>query len=131
MQGITTTHEQGFQKVVFESIIDTVAGGGCLDPTGLSQIYTDGVVPAGTLVGVKDASTGLHKVVTITNGDPDTYDATPLGFTISAVKIDENPIVGICIEGVVRRESVNAAGEEITAGRVTDLKDDLPKITFV
>lgn len=131
MQGTTTTHESSFEKVVFESVIDTVAGGGCLDPTGLSAIFTDGIVPAGTLVGEKDATTGLHKVITITSATPDTYDKVPLGFTMAAIKIDNNPLVGICIEGAVRRGLLYAADGVITNAQIDDLKDNLPKFTFV
>ena len=135
MQGHTTTHEGGFEKVVFESVLDTVAGGGCLDPTGLSTLFTDLIVPAGTLVGEKDKTTGLHKVVTITNATPDTYDVTPIGFTMTAVKIDNNPLVGIAIEGVVRRGLVTAGfggvGTIITDAQIDDIKDNLPKFTFI
>lgn len=131
MQGTTTSHESGFEKVVFESVIDTVAGGGCLDPTGLSDAFPDGYVPAGTLVGEKDATTGLHKVITITSASPDTYDKTPLGFTMTRIKIDNNPLVGICIEGVVRKGVLYHAGGAITDAHITDIKDNLPKFTFV
>lgn len=131
MQGTTTTQTGSFEKVVFESVIDTVAGGGCLDPTGLSAAFPDGIVPAGTLVGKKDATTGLHKVITITNATPDTYSHEPLGFTMASIKIDNNPLVGIAIEGVVRKDMLWAAGGAITSGQVDDLKDNLPKFTFV
>lgn len=136
MQGVTTSFDQGgFEKTIFESVIDTVAGGACLDPTGLSTLFADGVVPAGTLVGEKDATTGLHKVVSITNGSPDTYDVVPLGFTMHPVKIDNNTLVGICIEGVVRKglvwAGVSGTGTIITNAQIDDLKDNLPKITFI
>lgn len=129
MQGVTTTHEAGFDKVVFESIIDTVAGGACLDPTGLSELFTDGVVPAGTLVGKKDGTSGLHKVVTVTPGSPDTYDVVPLGFTAQSVKIDNNPLVAIVIEGVVRKEALATAYQNAVAD--IEAEGVLPKITFV
>lgn len=129
MQGVTTTHEGGFEKVVFESIIDTVAGGVCLDPSGLNEKFTDGIVPAGTLVGVKDPVTGLHKVVTVTTADPDTYDATPLGFTAHSIAIDANPIVGVVIEGVVRKDALSTEYKNAVEDLVANGK--LPKITFV
>lgn len=135
MQGVVTTQEGSFDKTVFESVIDTVAGGGCLDPTGLSDLFTDLIVPAGTLVGEKSKTTGLHKVVTITNGTPDTYDVVPIGFTMHSIKIDNNPLVGIAIEGVVRRGLVTAGfsglGTIITDAQIDDIKDNLPKFTFV
>jgi hypothetical protein len=131
MQGVTTLHESGFEKTIFESVTDTLAGGATLDPTGLSAIFTDGVVPAGTLVGVKDETTGLHKVVTITDASPDTYDVEPLGFTMASVKIDNNPLVGVALGGVVRKALLSAGGGAITSGQITDLKDNLPKFTFV
>ena len=129
MQGVTTTHESGFSKVVFESVIDTVAGGGCIDPTGLSELFPDGIIPAGTLVGKKDGTTGLHKVVTVTPGSPDSYDVTPLGFTIQDAKIDNNPLVGIVIEGVVRKAALSTALQNAVAD--IEAEGVLPKITFV
>jgi len=131
MQGVVTTQSGSFEKVVFESVIDTVAGGGCLDPTGLSAIFTDGIVPAGTLVSEKSKTTGLHNVVTITNASPDTYNYVPLGFTMHAIKIDNNPLVGICIEGVVRKGLVRDAVGIMTDAQIDDIKDNLPKITFI
>ena len=131
MQGTTTTQTGSFEPVVFESVIDTVAGGGTLDPTGLSAIFTDLIVPAGTLVGEKDKTTGLHKVVTITNGTPDTYDKKPLGFTMTSIKIDNNPLVGICIEGSPRKGMLRHGGGVITDAQIDDLKTALPKMTFV
>lgn len=129
MQGTITTHESSFEKVVFESVIDTFAGGVTLDPTGLSDIFTDGIVPAGTLVGKKDATTGLSKVVTVTPGSPDTYDVVPLGFTHATVKIDANPIVGVVIEGVVRKDALSTAYKNAVAD--IEAENVLPKITFV
>lgn len=131
MQGTTTSTDQSFEKVVFESVIDTFAGGVCLDPTGLSAAFPDGIVPAGTLVSEKDPTSGLSKVITITNASPDTYDKVPLGFTMSSIKIDNNPLVGVCIEGAVRKGNLTSAGGAITSGQVDDLKSKLPKITFV
>lgn len=131
MQGVTTSHEGSYDKVVFESVLDTVAGGGCLDPTGLSAIFTDGIVPAGTLVGEKSKTTGLHKVVTISNASPDTYDVVPLGFTAHTIKIDNNPLVGIVTEGAVRKGLVRDATGIMTDAQIDDIKDNLPKITFV
>lgn len=135
MQGVVTTQSGSFEPTVFESVLDTVAGGGCLDPTGLSTLFPDLIVPAGTLVGEKSKTTGLHKVVTITNATPDTYDVVPIGFTMHPVKIDNNPLVGICIEGAVRRGMVWAGfgglGTIITDAQIDDIKDNLPKITFV
>lgn len=127
MNGVQTSQEGSFEKVVFESIIDTVAGGVCLDPTGLSDLFPTGVVPAGTLVGEKDGTTGLSKVVVITSASPDTYNVTPLGFTISSIKIDNNPLVGVAIEGTVRKLALSAA---VQTG-LDDLKSKLPKFTFV
>lgn len=127
MQGHTTTQTGGFEKVVFESVIDTYAGGVCLDPTGLSTLFPDLVVPAGTLVSYPDATTGLSKAITITPGSPDTYDKVPLGFTMTSIKIDNNPLVGVCIEGVVRKAALST---DLQTG-VADLKSVLPKITFV
>ena len=127
MQGTTTTETGSFEKLVFESVIDTYAGGVTLDPTGLSALFTDGKVPAGTLVSYPDATTGLSKAITITPGTPDTYDKVPLGLTYATIKIDNNPLVGVVIEGVVRKKALSAA---LQTG-ADDLKSVLPKLTFV
>lgn len=129
MNGVLTAHEGSFEKVVFESVTETLPGGACLDPTGLSGLFPDGVVPAGTLVGKKNAVTGLHKVVTVTPGSPDTYDTQPIGYTIHSIKIDNNPLVGVVIEGVVRKDALSPAYKNAVA----DIEENgvLPRITHV
>jgi hypothetical protein len=115
----------GFDKVVFESEIDTLAGGATIDPSGVS--FTDGVIPAGTLVSVME-SNGFVYPVKITNpGASATFDRTPLGFTASTVPIEENTLVGIVIEGVARKAALHADVQS----SVAKLRTELPKITIV
>lgn len=126
MNGVQIEQEQGFEKVVFESVIDTLAGGVCLDVTGVS--FTDNIIPAGTLIGVKDPATGLAKVVTITNpGANATFSPTPLGFLYKSIKKDSNPLGSIIIEGVVRTAALSADAK----ASVAKIAAALPKITLV
>ncbi|WP_343302854.1 hypothetical protein AAHN97_15010 [Chitinophaga niabensis] len=124
MNGIKITGG-GFDKVVFESEIDTLAGGVTLDVSGVT--FADGVVPAGTLVSVKD-SNGFSYPVKITNpGDSATFDRVPLGFVHMTVPVDDNTLVGVVIEGVVRKDAV-AADVKTSAKAIAAV---IPKITFV
>lgn len=124
----SVTSEAGaFDKVVFESVIDTIAGGGTLEVTGYTN--ADNVIPAGTLVGAKDGTTGLHAIIT-PDGDG-TLPATPIGLVHHTVPLVTagNNVVGIVIEGVVR---IKALPDGVpVAGDLTAMRTALPKITFV
>ena len=126
MNSVTTT-AGGFDKVVFESVIDTLAGGGTLEVTGYSN--SDGIIPAGTMVGPKNASTGLHPIVT-PDGDG-TLPSTPIGFTHATIPLVSagNNVAGIVIEGVVRLAAL--PGGAPVAGDITAMKAAMPKITLV
>lgn len=115
----------GFDPAVFESVIDTLAGGATLDVSGVS--FTDGVVPAGTLVSEKD-SNGICYPVKITNpGGSATFDRNPRGFVYGTVSIDDNTLVGIVIEGVVRKDALAAEVKSSAAA----ISAKIPKISFV
>ncbi len=127
MNGVVIEQEQGFEKVVFESVIDTLAGGVCIDPTG--QSWTNDIIPAGTLIGIKDPATGLAKPVTISSpGGSATFSPAPLGFLRQSIKAsDSNPLGSVVIEGVVRLKALPATYQQ----SATPLKAALPKITLV
>lgn len=133
MKGIKT-EGGGFDKVVFESVIDTLAGGATLDLTDYDDNDT-GVVPAGTIIGRKDPSTGLAKPVTITPGDPEavppteaTFDPEPFGYVAHTVPAEDNCLVGVVIEGVAR---IDALPDADAAEAVTELGKAIPKVTLV
>ena len=119
--GITRT-EGGFQKVVWENIVGTLAGGVNIDMSTLDPAdYPDGVIPEGTPIK-KDFATGL---VTVTQADP----AGVIGYTNQTVKFEggQNVLVGVGIEGVVRIKAL----PKIVAANLAAYKEALPKITHV
>jgi hypothetical protein len=123
------TSELGLvDKVVFESILDTAAGGGCLEVTG--YVNTDTIIPAGLIVSKKDSTTGLHAIIA-TTGTPGTFTGgTPWGIVARTQPLVTagNNWVSIVIEGAVR---VAALPYTLAAADITALKAALPKITFI
>jgi len=117
----------GFDKVIFESVIDTLAGGAGLDISGFSN--ADGIIPAGTFIGPKDGSTGLHPIVVGTG------DGTPgavIGLTHASVPLvaaNGNNSVGVVLEGVVRLAAL--PGAPLDVDDIAAYKAALPKITFI
>lgn len=133
LQGVKRTGTQGFQKVVFENVVDTLPGGLILDVDKTD--YPDGFVPEGTLVG-RDEATGKGQVVTVTPGDPGAEPPTetafslrPIGLTHRASEVSEGNTYanGVVISGTVRIKALPIALQAI----VDDLHTALPRITFV
>ena len=155
MKNVTTSGESGFQKVVFENTVDILAGGAHIDPASATQFATTKVIPAGTLVGVKEndgmhkivaitatysatplvgvkENDGMHKIVAITDadgegGNPVTYSATPLGLTHFDVVLDDMPFVAVVLSGTVRIDALPDAEK----ANWKDISAKLPRITFV
>lgn len=108
----------GFQKVVFENVVDTLAGGVIL--TGIDpNDYPDGVVPEGSLIG-KNLTTGAGSVQTAPDG-------TSVGLLYRDSPVDDNTFAGVVIEGVARIKALPASVQANLAA----VKTALPKITFV
>lgn len=133
LKGVKRKGTQGFQKVVFENVVDTLPGGLILDVDAAD--YPDGFVPEGTLVG-RNATTGLGEVVTITAGDPDaepptetTFSVTPLGLTHRASEVSEGNTFanGVVISGTARIKALPTA-EKAAAEAIAKA---LPRITLV
>jgi hypothetical protein len=127
MANSVITEAGSLDIVVFESVIDTFAGGGCLEVTGYTN--SNNIIPAGTMVGAKDPTTGLHPIV----GFPGTgtFTAPPFGFTHATIPLVTagNNWAGIVIEGVVRKAALPAGAPNATD--LAALKTALPKITMV
>lgn len=121
LQGVKRTGTQGFNKVVFENVIDTLPGGLSLDVAKAD--YPDGFVPEGSMVG-RDSSSGIGKVLTAVNGP-----IKPLGLTHRASEVSDGNTTanGVVISGTVRIKALPAALQAI----VEQLKTALPRITFV
>lgn len=126
MDGVKTIDTGAFEPVVFEAIHKTVPGGVTLDTSGLAATYPDGI-PAGTLIGRKDGTTGLCKLVVITPASPDTYSAAPLGLLRKRTAVKNNTLAAVVVGGVVRIDALPAA---VKTGW-DDLIKALPELTFV
>jgi hypothetical protein len=109
----------GFEKIVWENVLDTLPGGLILDLEGYT-IPADGNVPAGTMLG-KDLTTGFGKILTATNGA-----VKPLGYTIRTVKAEDNTLSEVGISGTIREKAL-PTGQGTAAARATAL----PRITHV
>lgn len=122
--GLSVTSEGGgFQKVVFENVVDTLPGGVSVDITGYSAAV-NGYIPEGTLIG-RVVATGVGKII----ADP----AAPgtgvqiLGLSYRDVKSEPNAMVGVVISGTTRIKALPANEKSKAAGIATAL----PRITLV
>lgn len=120
--GITRT-DGGFQKLVFENVVDTLAGGLIVDTTGYSA-GVNGYIPEGTLVGVTTA-TGVGKII----ADPAAPGAGVqiLGLTYRDAKVEPNAMVGVVISGTARIKALPA--NELS--KAAAIATALPRITLV
>jgi hypothetical protein len=114
MNSVTTT-AGGFDKVIFESVIDTLAGGASLDTTGYTN--TDNIIPAGTMVGPKNASTGLHTIVTVDSSGVFT-GGNPIGMVYAPVPFVSggNNVVGVVLKGTYRAAALPAVPNATAIG---------------
>jgi len=123
MKGIVREGTQGFQKVVYENVLDTLAGGLIMDFTGYSA-GVDGYMPEGTCIG-RMTATGLGRVVI----DP----AAPiaglqiLGTSLRDTLIEDNAVVGVVLTGTARKKALPANEQSKLAALATAL----PRISFV
>ena len=105
----------GSEKAVFNSVRATYPGGVSINKTG--YVNADGIIPAGTLIGRPDPTTGLSKVVVITPGTPDTYDVEPLGLLYKTIKLtDDFPFGGVVTDGDVKEHCLPDAEKAGAAG---------------
>lgn len=123
MKGIVREGTQGFQKVVYENVLDTLAGGLTMDFTGYSA-GVNGYMPEGTCLG-RMTATGLGRVVL----DP----AAPiaglqiLGTSLRDTLIEDNAVVGVVLTGTARKKALPANEQSKLAALATAL----PRISFV
>lgn len=123
MKGIVREGTQGFQKVVYENVLDTLAGGLIMDFTGYSA-GVNGYMPEGTCLG-RMTATGLGRVVI----DP----AAPiaglqiLGTSLRDTYIEDNAVVGVVLTGTARKKALPANEQSKLAALATAL----PRISFV
>lgn len=131
LKGVKRIGAQGFQKVVFENVVDTLPGGLILDVK--KEDFPTGYVPAGTLVG-RD-SNGVGKVVKTIPGNSEavpptkaTTDIKPIGRIYRDSEVCEGGNTyanGLVISGTAR---VKALPDSTTALEIEELT---PRITLV
>ena len=122
--GLSVTSEGGgFQKLVFENVLDTLPGGVNMDFTGYT-VGVNGYMPEGTCIG-RVIATGIGKVI----ADP----AAPgtgievLGLSYRDTKVEVNSFVGVVISGTARKKALPANEQT----KLAALKTALPRITLV
>ncbi|WP_219222392.1 hypothetical protein [Pedobacter antarcticus] len=123
MKGIVREGTQGFQKVVYENVLDTLPGGLLMDFTAYAA-GVNGYMPEGTCLG-RMTATGLGRVVL----DP----AAPiagvqiLGTSLRDVFIEDNAVAGVVLSGTARLKALPANEKSKAAALATAL----PRISFV
>lgn len=121
MKQIQKPSPSGFQKVVFDEITAHYPGGVQVDKTSASARFTNGVLPAGTLL--VPGSNGMFNVV---NADFTAANVKgAIGLTTHDIVIDDFPLVAVAIAATARLE---ALPDKEKAG-VDFLKGVLPRIT--
>lgn len=100
MKNITET-SYGSQIVVWENAVDVLAGGVQIS-NATTTLFPDGVIPAGTLISVKQAD-GTHKVAKYATS---AFDFVPLGMTRFAVELDDMPLVAVVLSGTLRKDAL-------------------------
>ena len=123
MNEVKISEKAGRQIVVFDQLDVTYPGGVYIDPTTAKARFTDGVIPAGTLVMPDTNST--FKVVNETLSQTNTAGA--VGLTAHDVVIDDIPLVAVVMAGTARKE---ALPDKEKAG-VAFLRTALPRISFI
>ena len=123
MNEVKISDKAGRQIVVFDQLDVTYPGGVYIDPTTAKARFTDGVIPAGTLV-MPDTN-GTFKVVNETLSQTNTAGA--VGLTAHDVVIDDIPLVAVVMAGTARKD---ALPDKEKAG-VTFLRTALPRISFI
>ena len=123
MNEVKISDKAGRQIVVFDQLDVTYPEGVYIDPTTAKARFTDGVIPAGTLV-MPDTN-GTFKVVNETLSQTNTAGA--VGLTAHDVVIDDIPLVAVVMAGTARKD---ALPDKEKAG-VAFLRTALPRISFI
>ena len=123
MKQVQISDKAGRQIVVFDQEDATYPGGVQIDPTSAKARFTDGVVPAGTLL--VPHTDGTFKVANETLSQTNTAGA--LGLTAHDVVIDDMPLVAVVMAGTARKD---ALPDKEKAG-VAFLRTALPRISFI
>lgn len=110
---------KGSQKVVFDQIGDTYPGGVVVDKVSAKQRFTDGVIPAGTMI--MKTQEGEFKVFS------DGVSGEHIGLTHSDIEIEDYTLVSVVMSGIARLEALPQKEKENKA----NMKTCLPRISLV
>lgn len=114
----------GRQMVVFDRVDATLPTGVVVDTTDAQARFTEGILPAGTLLVKGDD--GRAKVLNEDLSQTNVTREKALGLTMSDIEIDDYPQVSVVVAGTVRKE---ALPDKEKAG-LTHLMNALPRLTF-
>ena len=123
MKQVQISDKAGRQIVIFDQVDATYPGGVQIDPTTAKARFTDGVVPAGTLL--VPHTDGTFKVVNETLSQTNTAGA--LGLTAHDVVIDDMPLVAVVMAGTARKDALPNKEKE----GVAFLRTALLRISFI
>ena len=123
MKQVQISDKAGRQIVVFDQEDATYPGGVQIDPTSAKARFTNGIVPAGTLL--VPHTDGTFKVVNETLSQANTAGA--VGLTAYDVVIDDMPLVAVVMAGTARKD---ALPDKEKAG-VAFLRTALPRVSFI
>lgn len=123
MNNINTDFTAGRQIVVFDQIDATYPGGVHISKTDAAARFSDGVIPAGTVV-VPD-SDGKYKVLNVALTAP--LLAGSVGLVSHDIKIDDMPLAAIVMSGTARVDALPT----LEKTGIALLKAALPRISFI
>lgn len=123
MNNINTDFQAGRQIVVFDQIDATYPGGVHVSKTDAAARFTNGVIPAGTVV-VPDAD-GRYKVLNAALTTSNLSGA--IGLVSHDIKIDDYPLAAIIMSGTARIDAL----PDLEKTGIALLAKALPRISFI
>ncbi|WP_315506943.1 hypothetical protein [Capnocytophaga leadbetteri] len=117
-----TKQTAGRQIVVFDHVVATRPAGVLINAVEAKKRFTDGIIPAGTLLIPHNDESFKPVNDTFT----DSNIATAIGLTAEDIVLDDFPMVAVVISGTARTE---ALPDKEKAG-IAFVKKVLPRITF-
>ncbi|KAA0126450.1 hypothetical protein FY557_17525 [Chryseobacterium sp. SN22] len=123
MNNINTDFQAGRQIVVFDQIDATYPGGVHVSKIDAAARFTNGVIPAGTVV-VPDAD-GRYKVLNAALTASNLSGA--IGLVSHDIKIDDYPLAAIIMSGTARIDAL----PDLEKTGIALLAKALPRISFI
>lgn len=122
MKQIDTDFTVGSQIVVYDQVDSTYVGGVHVNKADALARFTDGILPAGTVLvpGSNGEFTVVAEALTALNV------AGAIGLTHFDVVIDDYPLVAVVQAGTVREDALPA----LEKAGVAFLKAELPRLSF-